>query len=131
MESGSEAATQRLDKWLWVARFFKTRSLASEAIEGGKVQVDGERVKPARAVRPGSRVRVRRGEVEVEVLVLGLASQRRPYAEASRLYQETEASRAARERAAAERASRPQRERGAGRPTKRDRRQIERLTGEG
>ena len=129
MDSGAGGAeSQRLDKWLWVARFFKTRSLASEAVEGGRVQVNGARVKPAHAVRPGSRVRVRRGDYEVEVIVRGLATQRRPYAEASRLYEETEESRVARERAGAERLSRPQRERGTGRPTKRERRQIDRVT---
>jgi ribosome-associated heat shock protein Hsp15 len=128
-QEGSGAETQRVDKWLWVARFFKTRALATEAVDGGKVQVDGQRVKPARAVRPGNRVRIRRGEVEVEVAVRGLATQRRPYAEACRLYEETEESRAARERAAAERALAPQRPRGIGRPTKRDRRAIERVRG--
>jgi ribosome-associated heat shock protein Hsp15 len=121
-------ASQRLDKWLWVARLYKTRSQAAEAVEGGKVQVDGQRVKPARAVHPGSRVRIRKDELELEVVVRGLAGQRRPYAEASRLYEETEESRVARERRAAERATRPQRERGAGRPTKRERRQIDRVT---
>jgi ribosome-associated heat shock protein Hsp15 len=120
---------QRLDKWLWVARLFKTRALAAEAAEGGRVHVDGQRAKPARAVRPGNRVRVSKGDLELEVVVLGLAAQRRPFAEASRLYQETAASREARERAAAERQSAPRREAGAGRPTKRDRRQLERVTG--
>ncbi len=120
---------QRLDKWLWVARFFKTRSLAAEAAEGGRVHVDGQRAKPSRAVRPGCRVRIGKGDVEVEVVVRGLAAQRRPFAEASQLYEETEASRQARELAAAERRSAPRREAGAGRPTKRDRRQMDRVTG--
>jgi ribosome-associated heat shock protein Hsp15 len=130
-EAGAPAEPQRLDKWLWVARFFKTRSLAAEAVAGGKVQVDGERVKPARAVRPGSRVRVRRGETEVEVVVRGLAPRRRPHAEAVLLYQETAESEAARALAAAERASTPRREAGDGRPTKRARRHLDRLTGRG
>lgn len=131
---GSDAAPgpepgQRLDKWLWVARFFKTRSVAAEAVEGGRVHVDGQRAKPSRTVRPGSRVRIGKGDVEFEVVVRGLAAQRRPFAEASQLYEETAASREARERAAAERRSAPQREHGAGRPTKRDRRQLDRVTG--
>jgi ribosome-associated heat shock protein Hsp15 len=123
------AAGQRLDKWLWVARFFKTRTLATEAVDGGKVAVDGHRAKPARMVRAGTVLRIRRGEEEFEVVVRGLATQRRPYAEASRLYEETEASRSARERAVAERLPAPRRPRGAGRPTKRERRQLQRVTG--
>ena len=122
---------QRLDKWLWVARFFKTRSLATEAVEGGRVHVDGLRAKPSRLVRPGSRVRVGKGDVELEGVVLGLAPQRRPFSEASRLYEETPASREARERAAAERRAAPLRDAGAGRPTKRDRRQLDRVAGKG
>ncbi len=122
---------QRLDKWLWVARFFKTRSLATEAVEGGRVHVDGLRAKPSRLVRPGSRVRVGKGDVELEVIVVSLATQRRPFAEASRLYEETPASREARERAAAERRAAPLRDAGAGRPTKRDRRQLDRVAGKG
>jgi len=119
--------TQRLDKWLWVARFFKTRALATEAVEGGRVHVDSQRAKPSRAVRPGARIQVVRGDEEMDVVVRGLAAQRRPYAEASRLYEETTESRAARERAAAERAAAPQRPRGTGRPTKRERRQLTRV----
>ena len=122
---------QRLDKWLWVARFFKTRSLATEAVEGGRVHVDGLRAKPSRLVRPGSRVRVGKGDVELEVVVLGLAPQRRPFSEASQLYEETPASRDARERVAAERRTAPVRAPGAGRPTKRERRQLARVTGTG
>jgi ribosome-associated heat shock protein Hsp15 len=128
-ENAPASEGQRLDKWLWVARFFKTRALATEAVLGGRVQVDGQRVKPARAVRPGNRVRVGRGDTEVEVVVRGLASQRRPFAEASRLYEETPESQAARELARVGRATTPQRPRGAGRPTKRDRRQLDRLAG--
>ena len=127
LERNPPIETQRLDKWLWVARFFKTRALATEAVEGGRVHVDSQRAKPSRAVRPGARIQVVRGDEEMDVVVRGLAAQRRPYAEASRLYEETTESRAARERAAAERAAAPQRPRGTGRPTKRERRQLTRV----
>src|SRR5918912_37935 len=83
----------RLDKWLWAARFFKTRSLAAEAIAGGKVQVNGERAKPARELKPGDTVRVRQGELEKEVLVRELSARRGPAAAAAALYDETEESR--------------------------------------
>ena len=90
----------RLDKWLWAARFFKTRSLAADAIAGGKVQLNSERVKRARGVHPGDRVRVRVGPYEHEVLVRALSERRGPAAEAALLYEETAESRAARERLA-------------------------------
>jgi ribosome-associated heat shock protein Hsp15 len=125
------APGQRIDKWLWAARFFKTRSLAAEAVAGGKVHVDGERVKPARLVRPGSLVRVRKGEVEYTVSVESTAARRGPAPEAAHLYTETEASRRQRETRAAERraaaASHPAH--GSGRPSKRDRRRLEQITG--
>ena len=126
--SALESESQRLDKWLWAARFFKTRSLAARAITGGKVQVDGERVKPARRIRVGVRLRVRRGAMQWQVAVRGLSPHRRPAREAAALYEETpesfaeRASEAARRRQAAAR-----RERGLGRPTKRDRREIDRV----
>jgi len=119
-----------LDKWLWAARFFKTRNLAIEAINGGKVQVDGQRTKPARAVRPGSRVSVRKGPYEFIVVVRGLCAQRRPAAEATQLYEETAESRSRREHLAEQRRQAAvQRDRGAGRPTKKERREISRVTG--
>ena len=116
----------RLDKWLWAARLQKTRALASEAIRGGKVQVDGERVKASRDVRIGDTIAVTRGEDRMTVVVRALGAKRGPASEAALLYDETEESRAARERAAAERklariAITP----GTGRPTKRDRRRME------
>jgi len=127
-DAGTE--TQRLDKWLWAARFFKTRNLAIEAINGGKVQVDGQRTKPARAVRPGSRVSVRKGPYEFIVVVRGLCAQRRPAAEATQLYEETAESRSRREHLAEQRRQAAvQRDRGAGRPTKKERREISRVTG--
>ncbi len=125
-----QQVTQRLDKWLWAARFFKTRNLAIEAINGGKVHADGQRVKPARAVRPGTEVRVRKGPYEFTVVVRGLSSQRRPASEASQLYEETAASKAGREALAEQRRQEAtQRNRGSGRPTKKERRDLSRLSG--
>jgi ribosome-associated heat shock protein Hsp15 len=82
----------RIDKWLWAARFFKTRSMAAQAVSGGKVHVNGARVKPARAVVSGEELRIRRGEVEFIVIVQGVSGKRRPAREAQLLYEETEAS---------------------------------------
>ena len=87
----------RIDKWLWAARFFKTRSMAAQAVSGGKVHVNGARVKPARAVLVGDEFRIRRGEVEFIVIVQGISGKRRPAKEAQLLYEETEASRLQRE----------------------------------
>ena len=123
----------RLDKWLWAARFFKTRSLATEAVAGGKVQINGQRVKPARAVLPGDRLDIRRGSGTLTVIVEALSTRRGPAVEAARLYRETEDSIARREdqaeqrRQAAMAVPRPDT-----RPGKRDRRRIIRFTrGEG
>lgn len=116
----------RIDKWLWAARFFKTRSLAAQAVEGGKARLNGERVKPAKDVRPGDIVSVRAGELEWTVAVLGLSEQRGPASVAARLYAESEASRAKRELMLAMRKSGPQALADShGRPTKRDRRRLE------
>ena len=87
----------RLDKWLWAARFYKTRSLASEAIEGGKVQVNGDRAKRARPVQLGDEIRVRQGPYEYHVVVRELSERRGPAAEAAELYEERPESRSARE----------------------------------
>jgi ribosome-associated heat shock protein Hsp15 len=121
-------APVRVDKWLWAARFFKTRSLAADAVDGGKVQVDGERAKPAKQVRPGNEVRVRLGPYEHVVLVTGTAERRGTATDAARLYQETDASKSAREKlhwqlTRAAPAMDPEK----GRPTKRDRRTLDRL----
>lgn len=127
-EKGEDAV--RLDKWLWAARLFKTRQLAVEAIEGGKVQVNGQRTKPGRAIHPGVRLRIRKGSLEWEIEVLVLSRQRRPAPEAALLYAESVESRGRREALLRQR-----RELGLGadtpseRPTKRDRRRIERFTG--
>jgi len=82
----------RIDKWLWAARFFKTRSMAAQAVAGGKVHVNGGRIKPARIVQPGDELRIRRGELEFVVIVQGVSDRRRPAKEAQLLYEETEAS---------------------------------------
>ena len=117
----------RLDKWLWAARFFKTRGLAVDAINSGKVQLDGQRVKPARPVRVGMALRIRQGDTEKTVIVRGLNPRRRPAKEAVLLYRETDESIAAREQSEELRRSANLRERGTGRPTKRDRRHLQRL----
>ena len=118
----------RLDVWLWAARFFRTRSLARQAIENGKVDVDGQRAKPARQVRVGNALRVVRGEESFEVEVRALSDVRGPASVAQALYLESEASRARREAARASRAA----ERAGyqpphGKPDKRARRLIRAL----
>jgi ribosome-associated heat shock protein Hsp15 len=92
----------RVDKWLWCARFFKTRSLAVEAIETGRVSVNGERAKPAKDLKPGDEVIVRRPPFEMAVVVRGMSERRGPAAEAQQLYEEKPESRAKREALAAE-----------------------------
>ena len=118
----------RLDKWLWAARFFKTRALAAEAIEGGKVEVNGDRAKRARPLKPGDEVRIRLGPFEHLVVVSALSHRRGPATEAATLYQETAASREARERLALQLKSvAPLFQHDKGRPTKKDRRDLNRL----
>lgn len=127
----SEEGRQRIDKWLWAARFFKTRSLAAAAVDGGKVRIGGQPVKPARETRPGDEIELTAGEVHWTVIVRGLNEQRRPAPEARLLYEETAESRARREREAELRRLAPAP--GAdlrGRPTKKAGRQIRRF-GEG
>ena len=114
----------RLDRWLWVARFYKSRALACAAIETGAVRVAGERVKPARALKPGDRVQVRKGPAAWDVVVTALAERRGWASEAARLYTEDEGSiTARRETLARLRAEAPPRF--PGRPTKRDRRALD------
>ena len=114
----------RLDKWLWAARFFKTRTLAVEAIEGGRVSVNGERAKPAKEVRIGDLISIRRPPFEFVVNVRGLSDKRGPATVAAALFEETEESRARRTVLAAEMKSLPQ-PRFKGRPTKKTRRDYE------
>jgi len=94
----AHAQRQRIDKWLWAARFFKTRSLAATAVEGGKVKWNGQQVKPAREVQPGDQLEISTGEVRWTVIVQGLDAQRRPAPEARLLYEETADSAARRAR---------------------------------
>jgi ribosome-associated heat shock protein Hsp15 len=119
----------RLDKWLWAARFFKTRSLAVAATTGGKVEVNGERAKPAKPVHPGDEVRLRLGPYEHVVLVRGLSERRGPAREAQALYEETAESKAARVRLAEQLRLAPAAFvfEDKGRPTKKDRRQLARF----
>lgn len=123
--SNSHDNSMRLDKWLWCARFFKTRSLAAGAIKSGKVKVDGHRPKPAKTIGPGDMLKIRRGPYEYHVTVDALSHQRLSATAAAELYTETEESKAEREQLAlqlkAEAAAQP---RPAGRPTKRQRREI-------
>jgi ribosome-associated heat shock protein Hsp15 len=117
---------QRLDKWLWASRLLKTRALAIDAVRGGHVQVNGQRVKPSKEVRAGDRIELRLGQRRITVDVRGCAERRGPASEATLLYEETGESRAAREEAAAEaKLAAPQTWAGGGRPTKRDRRRLE------
>lgn len=118
----------RIDKWLWAARFFKTRSLAQAAVRGGHVSVNGHACKPARAVATGDNLRIVRGQIEFEIVVEALADRRGPASAARTLYTETPASVEKREFAAEQkrltRQSAPQ-----GRPDKRERRKIRSFTG--
>ena len=119
----------RIDKWLWAARFFKTRSLAAKAVEGGKVRLNGAAAKPSRALKPGDELAIRVGVLEWVVEVSALSRSRGPAAQAALLYAEREDSRA--QRAAAMMQRKVQRHPGAdakGRPTKKDRRLIHRFT---
>ena len=120
--------TVRIDKWLWAARFFKTRSLATDAVAGGHVRINGERVKPSKDVRPADVVEVRIGELRWTVVVAGVAERRGPASVAATLYEETPDSLAARQRHAAERRlARPPGADPGPRPTKQDRRRLEAL----
>jgi len=112
----------RLDKWLWAARFFKTRSLATNAIEGGKIHVENQRVKPSRIIQLNQHITIQIGLVEKTIIVRGISTQRRPFSEASQLYEETPESILKREQLKEQRQFEPQMH--SGRPTKKDRRLI-------
>jgi ribosome-associated heat shock protein Hsp15 len=122
---GRGAATLRIDKWLWCARFFKSRGLAQEAVEGGHVQVNGERVKASRQVRIGDMLRVTRERERYELQVTGIPSRRGPAAEARLHYRETPESEAA--RAAVREFDRLSAPVSSGRPDKRERRDLLRV----
>ena len=116
----------RIDKWLWAARFFKTRSLATEAVQGGRVHVDGARVKPARDVRLGDRIEIVLGQTTMTVVVRALGDRRGSATAAALLYDETPESRERRDREREQRRLAPPPGADlAGRPSKRDRRRIE------
>ena len=117
----------RIDKWLWAARFFKTRTLAKTAIESGKVQLAGQRVKVSREVAPGDVLRIRQGWDEREVIVKGTSEQRRSAPIAQTLYEETSDSVARRERAAEARKAAGTMARPTQRPGKHERKALERL----
>ncbi len=122
----------RMDKWLWSARFFKTRALASRACELGRIESNGQTAKPAREVRAGDRLRVTNDSGEFQIDVLAPSDMRGPAAVAQTLYRETEESRELRRKAAEERKAMPHFEAArVGKPSKRDRRQIGRLRGRG
>lgn len=117
----------RIDKWLWAARFFKTRSLAVDAVECGKVHVNDTRVKPAKLITAGDLLRIRLGPYQHVVEVLALSDRRGPAPEAQKLYRETEQSRMQREALAAELKAQARPAFPGARPTKRDRRAIEKF----
>jgi ribosome-associated heat shock protein Hsp15 len=124
-QTQAEDSTLRIDKWLWAARFFKTRALAAEAVAGGKVKLNGERVKAAKAIRLGDALSIHIGPYEYLVQVLALSARRGPAAQAVLLYQESESSKQMRltlvARLAAEaRVATP----AEGRPSKKERRQL-------
>lgn len=132
MTNTNQISAMRLDKWLWVARFFKTRQLAIEAINGGKVHLSGQRTKPSKEIQLGSLIRIHKSSLEWEIEVLGLTMQRRSAAEAALLYKEQVDSVARREKAQEiQRLAKASGLNWGGvRPTKKDRRQIHRFTEE-
>ena len=128
----SDPKPVRLDKWLWAARFYKTRAMAADAASGGKVQLNGERAKPAKHLKVGDQLVLRTGPYEWSITVAALSEKRGPASEAQKLYRESEESRLAREALAAQlKAERQVAPAFAkGRPSKRDRRRIIRFTRE-
>ena len=127
----SDGARVRLDRWLWAARFFKTRALAAAAVGGGKVEVGGARAKRAKLLAVGDRLRIRRGPFAYIVVVRALAEHRGPPAAAAALYVEDMEGKRVREHLAEQLRVAPSlRYEGKGRPTKRERREIEKLRGE-
>lgn len=128
----NRAADIRVDKWLWAARFFKTRSLAAEAVSGGKIEINGERAKPSHVVRIGDKVGIRRGPYDWTIIVKDASRLRGSAPQAQQLYEETEESRRKREAAIAQlRLERPPELAVPGRPSKKNRRAIQRFTKRG
>jgi ribosome-associated heat shock protein Hsp15 len=122
----------RIDKWLWVARFFKTRGLAAEAVAGGKVEVNGDRPKPSRIVRVGDTISIRRGLYEWTIVVRDVTRRRHPASQAQKLYQETDESVRKRDAAIAQfKLERSPSFDLPGRPSKKDRRAMRRFTKRG
>lgn len=128
---GAGGGALRVDRWLWHARFYRSRSLAAEAVAGGKVHVNGERVKPARALRIGDLIAVMRRGVEFECRVLQLPARRGPASVAAQAYAETEASRERRVRHEAALKLAASLPRPEGRPDKHERRELRRMRGRG
>ena len=128
MQTDDSVEKFRIDKWLFAARFFKTRSLAAEAIERGRVTLNDQRVKPAKVLAAGDRLTIRIGNYQYDIEVLGLSNKRGSAPVAQQLYRETGESRERRELLAARLKAQPQPFNTKGRPTKRDRREIERFT---
>jgi ribosome-associated heat shock protein Hsp15 len=124
--SAEEHDKMRIDKWLWAARFFKTRSLAADAVEAGRVTMNEARIKVAKAIGVGDRLDIRLGQYHFDIEVLALSNRRGPAPEAQKLYRESDESRARRAEIAANLKALPQ-PTFKGRPTKRDRRDIERF----
>lgn len=118
--------TVRIDKWLWAARFYKTRSMAAEAVNGGKVHLNGVRTKPSKFIKVGAEIRVRKTGWEQTVVVLDLSEKRGSAKEAQKLYQETEKSLAENEKRRQIMKSQPQIHVEPGKPSKKDRRQLQR-----
>tara|TARA_B110000444_G_C18766647_1_gene560322 strand:+ start:766 stop:1176 length:411 start_codon:yes stop_codon:yes gene_type:complete len=126
-EKNSESQRLRLDKWLWSARFYKTRSVAKQAIDGGKVRCEGSRCKPGKEVEVGMEIHLRQGFDEKTVVIKALSEQRRGAPEAQLLYEETEESLEARLKQAALRKAQPNLGTSTGKPNKKDRRLIHRF----
>lgn len=126
--NSAEERRVRLDKWLWAARFFKTRALATEAVAGGRVHVGGQHAKPSRSIHPGETLRIQRNSNEYIVIVRALSDRRGPAKEAALLYEETAESCQQREERAEQRRLQAILPRSEGRPTKQDRRRMVHFT---
>ena len=127
MKSNDNNEKFRIDKWLWAARFFKTRSLAADAIDSGKIYLNDVRIKPAKLVTSGDMLKIRMGHYQYEIEVLALSNRRGSATIAHQLYRETDQSQRQRESIATQMKAQPQPFLSKGRPTKRDRREIERF----